>query len=397
MSDTEAKQERQEREKSKMSELNREMRKARQTQARMMPEERQAWMTQGATGPSSEDYLLGKEMKSSKAAVREEVEKFQQASGALLAKTKKTSTVLEAEARLREDPMMMFQRAEVEERKKIVTNPVKMKKIQDKVALLKELKKAAKKARKKAKKSHKKRGSSSSDSDSDKDDNKARLQDHTSSHHTQERARSRSPRRGRSRSESRERSRSHERRREGGGGGGGGGGRGGAVKPLIPASMAAKYGLIHPNGAKAAAALVRKGASPERPPKAAGGLVKSEGGTTSVKTEGGTVKREKSPEQAWSRVKGTKPTTMTDEERKRKLLLMQADASLHEKASLERLIAHKKQVKQEDDQFKSGDRTVVNSAGFIKDLNKEIFSSKETLEERIAKNKHYRQDRKSVV
>lgn len=55
------------------------------------------------------------------------------------------------------------------------------------------------------------------------------------------------------------------------------------------------------------------------------------------------------------------------------------------------MIAHKKQVKSEDDQFKSDDRTIVNSAGFIKDLNKEIFAGKETLEERLAKNKHYRQ------
>lgn len=232
-----------------MAELNKEMRRSRQSQGRMM-EERQAWMTQGATGPSSEDYLLGKEMKTSKAAVREEVNKFQQAAGGLFVQTKKTSTVLEAEARLREDPMMMFQRAEVEERKKIVTNPVKMKKIQDKVALMKELKKAAKKARKEAKKSKKSKGSSS-DSESEKDVKRS----------SRERNRSRSPPR-RSRSpprRSRSRSRSRERRPEAR-----------QVKPMFPSSLAAKYGLIHPNGAKAAAGLVRKGASPspERPPQA---------------------------------------------------------------------------------------------------------------------------------
>jgi hypothetical protein len=49
---------------------------------------RLSWMYQGPSGPSSEEYLLGKEYKEEKSAVKEEVEQFNKAEGSLFVEKK---------------------------------------------------------------------------------------------------------------------------------------------------------------------------------------------------------------------------------------------------------------------------------------------------------------------
>lgn len=83
---------------------------------------------------------------------------------------------------------------------------------------------------------------------------------------------------------------------------------------------------------------------------------------------------------------------MTEEERKQKLADMQGDAEVHEKDALERLVAHRKLVKQEDEAFTAKDRSGdSDKASFIKDMNKDLFNEGSSLEQRLQKNRHYRQ------
>jgi len=111
------------------------------------------WMYSGPqAGPSAEEYLLGKEYTADKKESFEQVNKLKETPGSLFIKEKDgASEKLEAENRLREDPMMDFLRAEQGQRHQILKNPVKMQSIR-KAALIQKLKKATKKMKKSQKK-----------------------------------------------------------------------------------------------------------------------------------------------------------------------------------------------------------------------------------------------------
>ncbi len=93
---------------------------------------------------------------------------------------------------------------------------------------------------------------------------------------------------------------------------------------------------------------------------------------------------------ARSQQRPPKRRKLTLEERQAKLNEMQADAQVHEDAKLERVRANARQQKleAEEDSERKAD---ASHASFIKDMNKNLYSGKETLEARLKKYQHYRQ------
>jgi len=144
------------------------------------------WMyNAAATGPSAEEYLLGKEFTADKTEAFEQVHQLKEKAGSLFLR-EEGNEKLEVESRLREDPMMEIMRVEQKERHQILKNPVKMQNIR-KAALLDKLKKATKKMKKshkKAKKTKKKREhrdrSSSSEKEEQDKPNQPRVDDRSS-------------------------------------------------------------------------------------------------------------------------------------------------------------------------------------------------------------------------
>jgi len=127
------------------------------------------WMYQmGTVGPSAEEYLLGKEFKNDIA--KEEIKQVESKPGSLFLQTN-VNQELEAETRLREDPLLALLKEDKLRKENILKNPVKMEEIR-KAALLTKLVSATKKRHKREKKK-KKKGSNKSDNDSDGGSKKA--------------------------------------------------------------------------------------------------------------------------------------------------------------------------------------------------------------------------------
>lgn len=128
--------------------------------------QRLEWMYQETYGQTtSEEYLQGKEMRAK--TEDEDVSKLEnkKAAGSLMLKDTVNSE-LEAETRLREDPMMLIMKKEHQLREQVVKNPLKMAQIKkaaaEKLKLLEKLKKATKKHKKREKKDKKRDKRSSS-------------------------------------------------------------------------------------------------------------------------------------------------------------------------------------------------------------------------------------------
>eukprot|EP01083_Nonionella_stella_P034856 95302_1 len=121
--------------------------------------QRLEWMYKAPmSGTSAEDHLLGAEIKDEKGDL-ESLSASKNVEGSLFLDRQQSThaSVLDAEARVREDPLLQIKQRELAARRKIITNPLKMRKLREESAhddekLLKKLKKMKKREKRRAEK-----------------------------------------------------------------------------------------------------------------------------------------------------------------------------------------------------------------------------------------------------
>lgn len=381
--------------------------------------ERLEWMYQG--GPSAqetaEEYLLGKEWKPK--PEEEDIAKLSQRGGNVAGSLFLQSTAnpeLEAENRIREDPLTAIMKAEQLERQRVLKNPIKMREIRERTKeeqrLLEKLMKEAKKRKKRDKKAKKKRSRSRSRSSS------------SSPSRSRSRSRSRSPAPSSSSSSSSFSSSS--------------------PAPADPATAAQRrYGLILPSSVTAALGSnvaasqqqqQQRGRS-RSPPRRGRDRSRSRSRSRERESDRGRSRRSRSRDRDRGRGRRrsrsrsrererdststsssssrfevrlserkarilaanpppqrTGPLKLSEEERQRRLAEMMAAGEQHDALQREKLAKEREKAKKEEEEYlqRAGDE---RKASFIHQLNASIYtgSSSETVEDRLNKYRHYRQ------
>jgi hypothetical protein len=328
--------------------------------------ERLEWMYTIKKGPSADEYLLGKPITA--AEEDKEIEQLAKKPGALWMKGNANSA-LDQQAKIRDDPLLAIKQQEQQSLKKILNNPVQMKKIkesEDVQKMLKRMKKKEKKEKKKDKKEkkNKKEKKEHRDEEGPRDagnrvaaaepmKNTANIDIPSTTRETRKRSRSvspsdkttfhsrspkrrQSPSRSSSHRDSDRRRRSHSRSRS-----------------RSPRRSAHHYR--------------RNSRSRSRsPPKRY--------------SSGSNYSREERTNSNSSGRRDRRPT-ISEEERKRRLEEMMDDAKQHEQKKWDRVA----KVEEKDKEAESDQK----HASFIDSMNRKIYTqSKEQLEDRVKRNIH---------
>jgi hypothetical protein len=134
------------------------------------PKDELGWMYKGDK-PDSEEYLLGKRIDryvDESVMAMEKPETAEAPAGALFSEEFLNKRAdLDMQAKMREDPLFAIRKKEEDAKKRILSNPIKMKQLQQLVKEKEHEQEVKKKAEKKKSKKSKKKGSQSDDSDSD--------------------------------------------------------------------------------------------------------------------------------------------------------------------------------------------------------------------------------------
>jgi len=370
--------------------------------------ERVDWMYEGvhAQGPTSEEYLLGKKYEGNLGGEQEDVLKLEnkEAVGSIYLNSK-VNEEMEERARLREDPLVAIMRREQIARQKVLDNPVEMAKISKNAKEMRKLKKWRKKQAKKDKKRRKKerkkeKRSRKKDKDADEDSDKNGNQSDDNGEEEVSKRDESPPARA------------------------------------LPPAMGNKYGLIlNPNASPPPVKVRNASPSPisekedddrrrkrsrsrsrEKSRRRSGGRSGNRRQSRSRDRQRSRSrgrnrrrdrrrdsrspprrerwrKRDRSNEKHGSDEEVKPKRKLTREERLAKLREMQDDAEAHEDAKLDRVRKAKKRAMKEEkeDKSKRNKSPEASSASFIRQMNKQIYSGRESLEERLKKNKHYRQ------